>query len=152
MVLNQLEHAAYFPESVLTDVTLQEISANQFKKLRLCVAKWDKNCSNKDLHRIRIRAKRARYAAELAENSIGKPASQFIRQIKKFQDLLGRHQDAAITEQRLRELLRSSKSVRAGFSVGQIVERLRTKREHVRDRFSACWRKVRKRGKDVWRH
>jgi len=150
MVLKQLEHAAYFPESVSTNVTLQEISANQFKKLRRCVQKWDKDCSNEDLHRIRIRAKRARYAAELAEHSIGKPASQFIRQIKKFQDLLGRHQDAVMTEQRLRELLRSSKSVRAGFSVGQIVERLRTRREHVRDRFSACWRKVRKRGKDAW--
>jgi CHAD domain-containing protein len=150
MVLNQLEHAAYFPESVSTDVTLQEISANQFKKLRRCVQKWDKDCSNEDLHRIRIRAKRARYAAELAEHSIGKPASQFIRQIKKFQDLLGSHQDAVMTEQRLRELLGSSKSVKAGFSVGQIVERLRMRREHVRNRFSACWRKVRKRGKDAW--
>jgi len=150
MVLNQLEHAAYFPETIPTGVTLHEISANQFKKLRRCVGKWDKNCSNEDLHRIRIRAKRARYAAELAEHSVGKPASQFIRQVKKFQDLLGSHQDAVMTEQRLRELLRSSKSVRAGFSVGQIVERLRTRREHVRNRFSPCWKKVRKRGTDAW--
>ena len=150
MLLNQLDHAAYFPESVFTDVTLQEISAKQFKKLCRCVAKWDKNCSNEDLHRIRIRAKRARYAAELAEHSRGKPASQFIRQIKKFQDLLGSHQDSVVTEQRLQELLRSTKSVRVGFSVGQIVERLRTKRELVRDRFFAYWRKVRKRGKAAW--
>ncbi|UCE64071.1 MAG: CYTH and CHAD domain-containing protein [Nitrospirota bacterium] len=150
MVLNQLEHAAYFPESVSTEVTLQEISANQYRKLRRCVQKWDKNCSNEDLHQIRIRAKRARYAAELAEHSMGKPASQFIRQIKKFQDLLGSHQDAVITEQRLRELLRSSKSVEAGFSVGQIVERLRKRREQVRNQFSACWKKLRKRGKDAW--
>ena len=150
MVLNQLEHAAYFPEGVSTNVTLQEISSNQFRKLRRCVQKWDKNCSNEDLHRIRIRAKRARYAAELAEQSMGKPASLFIRQIKKFQDLLGSHQDAVITEQRLRELLPSSKSVEAGFSVGQIVERLRMRREHVRNQFIACWKKLRKRGKDAW--
>ncbi len=152
MLLNQLEHAADFPESVFTDVTLQEISAKQFKKLCRSVAKWDKNCSNEELHRIRIRAKRARYAAELAEHSMGKPASQFIRQIKKFQDLLGSHQDSVMTEQRLRELLRSSKSVSAGFSVGRIVERLRTKRVFARDRFSPCWRKVRKRGKAAWGH
>ncbi len=150
MVLNQLEYAAYFPESVPTEVTLQEISARQFKKLRRCVEKLDKNSSDEDLHQIRIRAKRARYAAELAEQSIGKPASQFIRQVKNFQGLLGSHQDAVMTEHRLRELLQSSKSVKAGFSVGQIVERLRMRRHHVRNQFSACWKKVRKRGKDAW--
>ena len=150
MVLNQLEYAAYFPESLPTEITLKEISARQFKKLRGCVEKLDKNCSNEDLHHVRIRAKRARYAAELAEQSTGKPASQFIRQMKKFQDLLGHHQDAVMTEYRLRELLQSSKSVKAGFSVGQIVERLRLRRKHVRDQFGACWKKVRKRGKDAW--
>lgn len=150
MVLNQLEHAAYFPESVPTEVTLHEISARQFKKLRRCVEKLDKNYSDEDLHQVRIRAKRARYAAELAEQSVGKPASQFIRQMKKFQDLLGSHQDAVMTEYRLRELLQSSHSVKAGFSVGQIVERLRMRREEVRAQFGACWKKVRKRGKDAW--
>ena len=150
MLLTHLEHAAYFPETVSTNVSLHEISSTQFKKLRRCAEKWDKNSSDDDLHRIRIRAKRARYAAELAEHSVGKPATQFIRQIKKFQDLLGSHQDAVMTEKRLREILRSSKSVRAGFSVGQIVERLRTRREDVRNRFFPYWKKLRKRGKTAW--
>ena len=83
MLLNQLEHAVYFPETVSTDASLHEISARQFKKLRRCAEKWEKNCSDEDLHLIRIRAKRARYAAELAEQSVGKPATQFIRQIKE---------------------------------------------------------------------
>ena len=150
MVLELMEHAAYSPETASTTVSLLEIAAKQFKNLRRCAEKWDKQSSDEDLHRLRIRAKRARYAAELAEHSVGKRARQFIRQVKKFQDFLGSHQDAVMTEQRLRELLGSSSSVKAGFSVGQIVERLRRRREDVRDGFFRCWKKVRKRGKDAW--
>ena len=43
-----------------------------------------------ELHATRIAVKRARYAAELAERSMGKPAVAVIRDLKLLQDVLGR--------------------------------------------------------------
>ena len=83
-LLNRLEHAAQFPETVATTVSLHEIAALQFKKLRNGIEKSNGSHSDEDLHRIRILAKRARYAAELAECAVGKPATRFIRQNKKI--------------------------------------------------------------------
>ena len=104
--------------------------SRQFKKLYRIMLKCLKEIfSDENLHRTRIRVKRVRYAAELAEKTVGKSASRFIRQIKRFQDLLGSHQDAVMTEHRLQELLRSSRSTKAAFAVGQIVERLRGSKE-----------------------
>ena len=149
-LLNRLEQAAQFPETVATNVSLHEIAALQFKKLRNFIEKSNKNHSDDDLHRIRIRAKRARYAAELAECAVGKPATRFIRQIKRFQDLLGDHQDAVMTEHHLRRLLGSSHSVKAALAVGQIVERLRSRKSQVRKTFPKRWGKLKKCGKETW--
>ena len=149
-LLNQLEYGAQHPETVGTNLSLHEIAAIQYKKLRNCAEKLNENHSDEELHRLRIRAKRARYAAELAECSVGKPATRFIRQLKKFQDLSGRHQDAVMTEERLRGLLTSSHSVRAAFIVGQIVERLGNRKKRIRETIPKRWAKLKKRGKAAW--
>ena len=149
-LLNRLEHTTTQIEIVKTDITLNQLAAKEFHKLRKSVTRLSTNSSDDKLHRIRIRTKRARYAAELAERSTGKPASRFIRQAKKFQDLLGTHQDAVMTEQRLRDLLRATRGVKAAFAVGQIVERLRIRRQQVRKTLSRQWIKVRKQGKKAW--
>ena len=149
-LLNRLEDASYHLEIVTTNISLHQLGVKEFQKLRKAVKDLSTNCSDEELHRIRIHTKRARYATELAERSVGKPGSRFIRQVKKFQDLLGNHQDAVMTEQRLRTLLRSSRGVKAAFAVGQIIERLRGRRNQVRGAFSQQWTKVRKRGKEAW--
>ena len=56
------------------------------------------------LHAVRIKVKRARYAAELAQPVVGKPARRFIERAKDLQDLLGDHQDAVTAQERLRKL------------------------------------------------
>ncbi|MGW4692051.1 CHAD domain-containing protein [Kitasatospora cineracea] len=52
------------------------------------------------LHDARKAAKRARYAGE----SVGRPARAFTRRMKALQDVLGRHQDAAVARDTLRTL------------------------------------------------
>ncbi|MFE1320724.1 CHAD domain-containing protein [Kitasatospora phosalacinea] len=52
------------------------------------------------LHDARKAAKRARYAGETA----GRPARAFTRRMKALQDVLGRHQDAAVARDALRTL------------------------------------------------
>ncbi len=61
-----------------------------------------------ELHRVRIKTKRARYAAELAEGAVGKKATHSSTGAKDLQDVIGEHQDAIVAEERIRSLLDSS--------------------------------------------
>ncbi|WP_328944669.1 CYTH and CHAD domain-containing protein [Streptomyces sp. NBC_00250] len=56
------------------------------------------------LHEARKAAKRARYAAEAAEPTLGKPAKRLAGRVKDVQTLLGEHQDAVVARGALREL------------------------------------------------
>ena len=54
-----------------------------------------------ELHALRIRAKRARYAAELTG---GKKRDAYLDALKRVQDAIGLHQDAVVAEERLRAI------------------------------------------------
>ncbi len=56
------------------------------------------------LHRMRIRVKRVRYAAELAAPVAGKKARRAARGMANLQRLLGEHHDACTAVDRLRQL------------------------------------------------
>ncbi len=57
-----------------------------------------------DFHRLRIRCKRLRYATEFVQDLYGEPATQFIRQLSRLQDLLGGLQDCQVSMDRLHAL------------------------------------------------
>jgi CHAD domain-containing protein len=69
-----------------------------WKRLRKAVRNLGAVPSDAALHEVRIRAKRCRYAAELAEPVIGKPAREFAAAVTRVQDVLGEHQDAVIAD------------------------------------------------------
>jgi CHAD domain-containing protein len=54
--------------------------------------------SDAALHEVRIRAKRCRYAAELASPVIGRPARNLADALTRIQDVLGEHQDAVVAD------------------------------------------------------
>ena len=56
------------------------------------------------LHEARKAAKRLRYATEAAAPVVGGPARRLQRRLEAVQDLLGAHQDTAVTRATLREL------------------------------------------------
>lgn len=56
------------------------------------------------LHEARKAAKRARYAADAATPTLGKPARKFAKRVKSVQSLLGEHQDGVVARGALREL------------------------------------------------
>ncbi|MFG2641838.1 CHAD domain-containing protein [Streptomyces sp. NPDC048370] len=56
------------------------------------------------MHEARKAAKRARYAAEAARPSLGKPAKRFAKRVKAVQTLLGDHQDSVVARGALRDL------------------------------------------------
>ncbi|MDQ6734075.1 MAG: CYTH and CHAD domain-containing protein [Nitrospirota bacterium] len=149
-LISKLMQAAHEPAVVVSTVTLCDIAAGEFTKLRKAMRKLGRAPADSDLHRVRIKTKRGRYAAELAETCTGNAAMRFVAQAKSFQDLLGMHQDAVLAEQHIREFLEQSTSVRAAFVAGRMVERLRHRRESARKKFKVQWKKLDKRGKKAW--
>jgi CHAD domain-containing protein len=132
------------------DVSLTQIARAAFKKLRRAVKTEGLDARDTVLHRIRIKGKRARYAAELAQTSVGKAAVRFLRHAKEFQDLLGEHHDAMVTEQRLRKLLRQAHGRLAAFSLGRLIERQSERRRRVRGTLPKAWRKLKKQGQKAF--
>ena len=61
-----------------------------------------------ELHRVRILAKRLRYATDVSAPLVGKPARRAARVLADLQDVLGDHNDARVALARLRELSRDA--------------------------------------------
>jgi len=147
-LLNHLEEAIQYPMvNTSEDTSLQQLARKEFNTLRRVVQHLGADPSDQELHRVRIRTKQARYAAELAQGTMGKAASRFIQQTKRVQDLLGDHQDTIIAEKHLQDLLAATRGVKAAFAMGQVVERLRSRRRQARANFPREWTKLRMRGR-----
>ena len=75
-----------------------------------------------ELHALRISAKRARYAAELAAaGRTTEAAGRYLDALKELQDVVGEHQDAVVAEATLRKLARA----RTALAAGRLIERER---------------------------
>jgi CHAD domain-containing protein len=150
-LLDRLETAVAAPAFVESATSVGEIAAAEFKKLRRQVKSLPPDPTDDELHEVRIRGKRARYAAELAESSVGKRATRFIAESKVFQDVLGDHQDAAVAETRVRAALTQLGGEALAFAAGRLVEREHVRRRAARAAFPDAWKQLAKRGKEAWR-
>jgi CHAD domain-containing protein len=82
--------------------TLTPRVARTWRKLRKEVRQAGDEPSDAQLHRIRIRAKRARYAAEALAPVVGKQAEEFAEACEQIQEVLGDHHDAVVAQEWLR--------------------------------------------------
>jgi CHAD domain-containing protein len=149
-LLTQLEGPTPGLEVATITVALSDLAAAAFKRLRKAMRALDAEASPEELHRVRIAGKRARYAAELAEAAVGKPATRFLQQTKVLQDLLGEHQDAMVAETHLRALLRHTRGRLAAFTIGRLVERMQASRRSVRATLPDAWATLAKHGRKAW--
>jgi CHAD domain-containing protein len=106
--------------------------------------------SDSALHGVRIKAKRARYAAELVAPAAGKQVRRFIERAKDLQDLLGDHQDAVVAQERLRDLSTRAGGAASAFAAGRLLERKIARRAEILGQFPKRWRKLEKRGMKAW--
>jgi CHAD domain-containing protein len=150
-LLERLREGAAHPPVVDSDVSLPGVAARAFRKLRKAVADLPEKPADAELHKVRIRVKRARYAAELAEPMAGKPAQRFIKRAKKLQDALGEHQDAAVAEERVRRLLRAVRRPLADAVSRRLVDKQRARRQEARADFLDAWPGLERRGRKAWR-
>jgi CHAD domain-containing protein len=93
-----------------------------------------------DLHAVRIRAKRARYAIEVVAPVFGKPARLLAKAITGVQDVLGEHQDAVVAADWLRGRVTGGGEKAVGFVAGQLVALEREDAERARAAWPAAWR------------
>jgi CHAD domain-containing protein len=149
-LLTQLEAGVVAAAAPPADASLADIAAREFGKLRKAVRALPADPADEELHAVRIRGKRARYAAELAEGTVGKRARRFVSEAKRFQDVIGSHQDAVVAEARVRGLLDRVESPLAHFAAGRLVERQRERRRAARAAFPDAWARLEESGKRAW--
>jgi len=117
--------------------TLDELADKPSAKLRKAVRKLPENPADEELHAVRKKGKRARYAAELPDRT------KVVKRAKKLQDVLGEHQDAVVAAERLRELAAGSAPEQA-LVAGRLVEREQERRLEAREAWPKAWKKLRK--------
>ncbi|MEK7350515.1 MAG: CYTH and CHAD domain-containing protein [Nitrospirota bacterium] len=149
-LIRRLQEAPHNPTAVESTMTVRDLAKQEFTKLRNAISQAGHTANNATIHKIRINTKRARYAAELAEPTIGKPATRFINKARAVQDVLGMHQDAIQAEAYIRTFLKHSTSARAAFVAGRMVERQRLRREKAREKMKRLLRGLLKRGENAW--
>ncbi len=150
-LIRRLQQAARAPSIVESPLTIRQLARREFKNLRKAIHRLAASPSNTVLHKVRIKAKRARYAAELGRSSMGKPAARFIKSVRAVQDCLGIHQDAIQAERHIRQFLKYSISIRAAFLAGRMAERQRQRREQVRGEMKPLFKRLLKRGRKAWK-
>jgi CHAD domain-containing protein len=149
-LIRRLQQAAQDPTVVESTMTLRDLATQEFRKLRNAIRQAGHAPNNAKIHETRIKTKRARYAAELAEPTVGKTATRFITKARAVQDVLGMHQDSIQAEAHIRAFLKQSTSARAAFVAGRMVERQRQRRERARKNMQRLLRGLLKRGEKAW--
>lgn len=120
-------------------VSLVGLARRELERLRSDYRDLGPHPADDDLHAVRIRAKHARYAAELAALAEGgEPLGTLADALRAVQDLIGTHQDAVVAELRVRALATDESRLAAG----RIVERERARKRQARADLPAAWKRV----------
>jgi len=118
--------------------------------VRAAVAALEENPSDAALHTVRIRTKRARYAAEALAPAFERSAAVFVRAATELQDLLGEHQDAVVAQAWLREVAARS-GARSAFVAGMLVEQERREQAAALAAWPKAWKRLERKRLRFWR-
>jgi CHAD domain-containing protein len=134
---------------------LPSLVAGSWRKLRKAARGIDEDVSDESLHRVRIRAKRARYAAEALapylDDGDRKAATRFGARAERIQDILGLHQDAVVTTNAVLEVVGQRPEDGAfNLAAGRLLERQQWARERERRRWPKAWMKMDQRRVTGW--
>jgi CHAD domain-containing protein len=122
-----------------------------WKKLAKAVKVVGDSPADEELHRIRIKTKRCRYAAEAVAPVLGKRARAFASRASDLQDVLGEYNDAVVAESRLRDWSTRARSREALFAAGELAGLERAAGDAAREGWRKAWKKVASREPQTWR-
>jgi CHAD domain-containing protein len=155
-LLDRLVEAARAPrlQSRDTDETDDELLRAAVRRpwthLRRAVESLPDDPSDDELHAVRKRAKRARYAAEAVEPAFGKPARAWAQALTEVQDILGEHQDAVVATAWLRTTARQVHDVHAAFVSGELVALEHEASFAARRSWPAVWQRASRKKHRHW--
>lgn len=128
----------------LTTRTLGELAERELRRLLATVRKLGRTPPDEELHAMRLKVKRVRYATELGGVPGGNRTARVVRAATALQDLLGEHQDAVVAEERIRSVAERIDDARVSFAAGRLAERQHARREAIQAQLPAAWRRLRK--------
>jgi len=147
-----LAASRWVPPSVEGDdfeLELGDLVAKPWKKLRDAVGDLTDDPPDEDLHGVRIRAKRARYAAEAVAPAIGEEAKRFASAVADVQEVLGDHQDAVVAGKWLREHVPTDDAA-AAFVAGRLVAVEAEAADESREQWPDAWHQARRKSLRRW--
>ncbi|HEY3121919.1 MAG TPA: CHAD domain-containing protein, partial [Vicinamibacteria bacterium] len=115
---------------------LPALATTPWRRLRSAVRRLGVTPTDPELHRIRILAKRARYAAEAVAPVAGPDAAAFGKAAAKLQTVLGEHQDSVTAQAWLRA---AKVSGRRAFVAGELIALERIAAEKSRTEWPQVW-------------
>jgi CHAD domain-containing protein len=115
---------------------LPALATKPWRRLRAAVRQLHVNPADADLHRIRILAKRARYAAEAVSPVAGADATAFAKAAARLQTVLGEHQDSVTAQAWLRA---AKVTGRRAFVAGELIALERIAAGEARRQWTAVW-------------
>lgn len=141
-LLERLVAAAHSPATLPeadqpASAALPPLAAGPWRRLRSAVRQLPDPPTDPELHRIRILAKRARYAAEAVAPVAGSAAAAFARAAAKLQTVLGEHQDSVTAQAWLRSARISG---RRAFVAGELIAMEHIAAEEARAKWPKVWK------------
>jgi CHAD domain-containing protein len=138
-----------------TGQALPTLAAMAWRRLERRAARLSRRSTDDELHRVRIAAKRARYAAETAARGLdparGDAARTFADELGKFQDLLGRHQDAVVaTEEAHAAAAAHEDDLGLVVAAGRVMEREIQAARQERRRVRRAWSRLQPKKRRRW--
>jgi CHAD domain-containing protein len=125
--------------------SLADLWWKEVKRARRRFERLRPDSTDDELHAARIQVKRARYAAELAEQELGRPGTRFVAAAKRLQDVLGEHQDACVAEERIRAW--AAETPGASDVAEALLEGERARRRKARSEWPGAWKKLDRRAR-----
>lgn len=119
-----------------------ELLRGPWQHLRGAVRAPARTPSDAELHAIRIRAKRVRYAADAVAPLLGKPARRAADAAAGLQTVLGQHNDAVVAESWLRTWAASHRSGDTAFAAGMLAGLERAAAQEARERWRKAWKRL----------
>ena len=115
-----------------------KIARRPWRRLADAVGALGPEPSDADLHRVRILAKRCRYAVEAVAPIVGPSASRFAAAVAELQTVLGDHQDTVVAESWLRDAAAATPT--GAVAAGLLIALERSRRIELRAQWPAIWR------------
>ncbi|MDQ6797203.1 MAG: CYTH and CHAD domain-containing protein [Actinomycetota bacterium] len=125
------------------DQVVAELVGRPWRHLKKTVGQLPPEPSDGELHEVRIRAKRTRYAAEAATPAVGSGAKAFAKKLARLQEILGDHHDAVVAEEWLR-LAADGATAAEALAAGELIAVQRAEEAACRAAWPAAWKRVAK--------